>query len=349
MRSKKRLTTKNHGVALGILELVNRVNGKIIGDFDERMKVIGTCAIEGYVENKITFVKNMKYGRMLADLQNALVFIPEDLAELCDMYPQNTYIVVSDLSKIMMDMQDFFYSDQLQILEEGISSTAKVHKSATIGKNVYIGENVCIGENTVIGDGSKIMHNSCISDNVVIGKRTYIHPTCTCEHCQIGDDCIIRSGARIGVHGFRFEQDIEQKTIRKMIHTGGVRIGNRVEISSNSVIQRATFEGNPTVISDDVKIACVVVVGHNTKIGARTVITCHTMIAGSNNIGEDVWIGAGAVISNGVTVGDRAKILINAVVVEDVAEDEMVSGFYAMPHRQWKRVYNKWKEEAHET
>jgi UDP-3-O-[3-hydroxymyristoyl] glucosamine N-acyltransferase len=349
MSSKKHLTTKNRDLALGIIELVNRVNGKIIGDFDERMKVTGTCALDGYIKNRVSFVKNMKYGRKLADLQNALIFLPEDLVELCDRYPQNTYIVVNDLSKTMLDMQDFFYSDQLQILEEGISSTAKVHKSATIGKNVYMGENVFVGENTVIGDGVKIMHNSCISDNIVIGKRTHIHPACTCENCQIGDDCIIRSGARIGVDGFRFEQNIEQKTIRKMIHTGGVRIGNRVEISSNSVIQRATFEGNPTVISDDVKIACMVVIGHNSKIGARTVITCHTMIAGSNNIGENVWIGAGTVISNGVTVGDRAKILINAVVVEDVAEDEMVSGFYAMPHRQWKRVYNKWKEEAHET
>jgi hypothetical protein len=37
--------------------------------------------------------------------------------------------------------------------------------------------------------------------------------------------------------------------------------------------------------------------------------------------------------------------LLNAVVAYDVAEGEMVSGFYAMPHRRWKQVYKKLKEE----
>lgn len=331
---------------VSINEVASMLNARVVGDFGNKARVTGTCAVDNYVKGKLSFVRNQKYGEMLAQLQNAVILIPENLAEFREKYPQNVYIVVEDLSKSMLDMQDFFYGDQLPTLEEGISSTARIAKSAKIGDEVYIGENVWIGEDTVVGDGAKIMHNSCISDNVVIGKRTQIHPMCTCENCQIGDDCIIRSGARIGVDGFRFEQDIEQKRIRKMIHVGGVVIGNRVEISANSVIQRATFEGNPTVISDDVKIACMIVVGHNTNIGARTVVTCHTMIAGSNRIGEDVWIGAGAVISNGVTVGDRARILINAVVTNDVPDGEMVSGFYAMPHREWKRVYKKWREDS---
>jgi len=45
-----------------------------------------------------------------------------------------------------------------------------------------------------------------------------------------------------------------------------------------------------------------------------------------------------------VSIGNRAKVLVNAVVAYDVAEDEVVSGFYAMPHRQWKRVWRKLKE-----
>jgi len=36
-----------------------------------------------------------------------------------------------------------------------------------------------------------------------------------------------------------------------------------------------------------------------------------------------------------------AKLLINAVVVNDVADDSVVSGFYAMPHTKWKIVYRK--------
>jgi len=333
---------------ISIIKLANMVKGTIVGSFDEAAKITGTCAIDNYVENKVSFVSKPKYGEMLAQLRNAVILIHENSVEFYEKYPQNVYIVVEDVTKSIMDVQDFFYSDQLRKLKEGISSTARIAKSAKIGGKAYIGENVCIGESVVIGDGAEIMHNSYISDNVVIGKRTHIHPMCTLENCQIGDDCIIGPGVCIGVEGFRFEQDIERNKVRKMIHTGGVRIGNRVQIFANSVVQRATFEGNPTVISDDAKIACTVVIGHNSKIGARTVITCHTMICGSNRIGEDVWIGAGAVLSNGVTVGDRAKILINAVVVEDVAEDEMVSGFYAMPHKQWKRAYQRFKEDSYE-
>ena len=332
---------------ISISELASRLKARVVGDFSEKVKVTGTCAVDNYVRGKVSFVKNQKYGEMLAQLQNAVILTPENLIEFCEKHPQNVYIVVEDVTKSMMDVQDFFYSDQLRILKEGISPTARIAKSAKIGEKVYIGENVCIGEGVVIDDEAKIMHNNCIYDNVVIGKRTHIHSMCTFEHCQIGDDCIIRSGAQIGVHGNRFEQDIERKRVRKMIHAGGVIIGNRVQIAANSVVSRATFEGNPTVISDDVKIACLVVIGHNTKIGARTIILCHTMISGTNRIGEDVWIGVGAVISNGVVVGDRAKILINAVVTNDVPEDEMVSGFYAMPHKQWKRAYERLKEDSH--
>ncbi len=68
-------------------------------------------------------------------------------------------------------------------------------------------------------------------------------------------------------------------------------------------------------------------------------------IAGSAKVGEDVWIGQGVSISNGVTIGNRAKLLLNAVVAYDVGDDEAVSGFYAMPHQQWKKAWTKWKEQ----
>lgn len=332
---------------ISIAELARMVKGKVIGTFRGEMRVTGTCAIDKHVENRVSFVRNRKYGDMLADLQNAVILIPENLVEFCERYPQNVYIVVRDVLSAMMDMQDFFYGDHFLIAEEGISPAAKVDNSAKIGNRVYIGENVYIGANTFIGDGTKIMHNCCIFDNVVIGKGTYIYPgVCLYRNCQIGDDCIIHSGVRMGVDGFRFEQDMERKVARKIIHVGGVRIGSRVEIGANTAIERATFEGNMTIISDDVKIDNLVDVAHNAKIGARAVIATQSCIGGSARIGEDAWIGIGAAISNGLTIGDRARILLNAVVAYDVGEDEVVSGFYAMPHRQWKRAWRKLKEET---
>jgi UDP-3-O-[3-hydroxymyristoyl] glucosamine N-acyltransferase len=328
-----------------IIELARKVKGRIEGHFDEEAKVTGTCAIDNYVANKVSFVRNKKYGEMLADVRNAVILIPEDLVEFCRRFPQNTYIVVKDVLNSMMDMQDFFYSDQFLIAEEGISPTAKIDKSATIGNRVYIGENVYIGGNTVIGDGTKIMHNCCIYENVVVGKGTYIYPgVYIYKNSQIGNDCVIHSGVRIGVDGFRFEQYVKEKLVRKWLHMGRVVIGDRVEIGANTAIARATFEDGATIISDDVKIDNLVHIAHNAKIGERTLIAAQSCIGGSDRIGEDVWIGIGVSISNGVSVGNRAKVLLNAVVAYDVPEDETVSGFYAMPHRQWKRVYERLKE-----
>lgn len=331
---------------LSISALAGMVEGKIVGSFSQDTKITGTCPVEKYTPGRVTFVRNEKFGEPLSQLADAVVLIPERLAELCVKYPKNIYIVVADVANSLMDLQDFFYKDQFVISEEGIASTARIDKSAKIGKHAYIGENVYIGKNTAIGDSTKILHNCCLFDNVTIGNNTYIYPgVCIYKNCQIGNDCLIHSGARIGVDGFRFEQDIEQKTVRKMIHVGGVVVGDRLEIGANTVIDRATFEGEATTISDDVKIDNLVHIAHNARIGARTVIVAQTCIGGSARVGKDVWIGIGAAISDNVTVGDRAKVLLNAVVAYDVPEDEMVSGFYAMPHRRWKQVYKKLKDE----
>lgn len=331
---------------ISIVELADMLNGRIVGSVDQKDRVIGTCAVDRYVNGRVSFVKNVKYGEMLSQLLNAVILVPEELVSLCEKYPQNAYIVVKDVAGSIMTIQEFFYGDQSVIQEEGISQSARVDKSTKIGKGSYIGENVYIGRNVAIGEETKILHNSCILDNVVIGNGTHIYPgVCIYKNCQIGNDCLIHSGARIGPDGFRFEQDIKNKMVRKMYHAGRVIVGDRVEIGANTAVDRATFEEEATLISSDAKIDNLVHIGHNARIGTRTVIAALSCIGGSDVIGEDVWIGIGVTISNGVRVGDRARVLLNAVVAYDVADDEIVSGFYAMPHRQWKQVWKKLKEE----
>jgi UDP-3-O-[3-hydroxymyristoyl] glucosamine N-acyltransferase len=328
-----------------ITELANMVKGRIVGSPAPDLKINGTCAVGNYVPGKIAFVRNAKYAEMLRQLQNAVVLIPESLVEFCSKYPRNVYLIVEDVVNSLMDTQDLFYEDEFIMTQQGISLTAKIDDSVVIGNQVYVGEYTCIGKNVVISDGTKIMHHCCILDDVAIGSDTYIYPgVCVYKHCQIGDNCLIHSGARIGTDGFRFEQDIENRLVRKMYHAGKVSIGNRVEIGANTVIERATFEDEATLIGDDAKFDNLVLIGHNVTIGPRTMIAAQTCIAGSVKIGADVWIGVGATISDNVSVGNRAKVLLNAVVAYDVAEDELVSGFYAMPHRRWKQVWQKLKE-----
>lgn len=332
----------NKSRMISINALARLVNGKIVGHLDGKRNLTGTCSITTYMEGKISFVKNSKYADILAQLQNAVVLIPEELSGLCEIYPQNIYIIVEDVPNSMIILQDAFYSDQYTIMQEGISDTCKIGANSRTGGHVYIGDSVHIGADVNIGDYVRIMNNCFISNNVTIEKGTLIYPNvCIYPDCHIGVDCIIHAGACIGVDGFRFEQDIEKQIVRKMLHVGGVVIGNRVEIGANTAIDRATFEGDNTVISDDVKIDNLVHIAHNVRIGARSIIVTQSCIGGSATIGEDVWIGIGVSISNGVVVGKNAKVLLNAVVAHDIADGEMVSGFYAMPHKQWKRIYQR--------
>lgn len=331
---------------ISITELASMLNGRIEGPFDERDSIKGTCAIDEYINGKVSFIKNPKYGEMLDQLHDAVIVVPESLSAFCEKYPQNTYIVVEDATSSMMRIQEFFYADSLTIADEGVCQTSKVDPTARIGRRSYIGENVVIGKDVVIGEGAKILHNSCILDNVVVGSGTHIFPgVCIYKNCQIGNNCLIHSGARIGPDGFRFEQDIERGLVRKWLHVGKVIIGDRVEIGANCTVDRATYEDDATILSDDVKLDDQVHIGHNAKIRARSALAAQTCISGSVKVGEDVWIGAGVTVSNNVNVGNRARVLVNAVVAYDVGDDEIVSGFYAMPHRQWKLAYERLKGE----
>jgi len=309
--------------------IADMVKGRITGSFDSGLKIIGTCSIDNYVPDKISFIRNEKYAGYAADLRDAVILIPEDLADYCEKYPQNVYILVEDPAVAMMDIQDFFYGDLSDFGKEGTASSARIDETAEIGDGVYIGENVVIGRNVVIGSGTRIHPNVSVYEN-----------------CRLGSDCVIDSGACIGTPGFRIEQDVPQKTVRRMLHVGSVVIGDRVEIGANTTIDRATFENDATEIADDVKIDNLVQIGHNAGIGARNVIAAQTCIGGSVKTGEDVWIGIGVTVSNGVKIGDRAKLLLNAVVAYDVPDDEVVSGFYAMPHRTWKNLWEKWRKQG---
>ncbi len=330
---------------LSIAELARMVSGRLIGAPDEGTMISGTCAIDGYVRNKVSFVKNRKYGELLAMLENAVVLVPESLLELCERYSQNTYVVVADVMNALIDVQDFFYQDQSVLSSEGVSPTAVIDSGVAMGSRVFVGDYVHIGRGAVLGDRIKIMHGCYILDHVSIGRNTLLYPGVYVHHrCQIGNDCIIHPGVCIGVDGQRFEQDFDRKLVRKMLHAGAVIIGDRVEVGANCTIVRSTFEDENTVICDDVKIGHLVHIPHNSRVGARSIVVTKAGMAGSVEVGEDAWIGIGATISNGVTIGNRARVLLNAVVAYDVPEGEVVSGFYAMPHTEWKRVYARLKE-----
>jgi UDP-3-O-[3-hydroxymyristoyl] glucosamine N-acyltransferase len=152
------------------------------------------------------------------------------------------------------------------------------------------------------------------------------------ERSLVGTDTVLRAGAVIGSQGFEFKRIGNR--ILSVAHAGGVLLGDRVEIQSNSVVDRSIF-GGFTELGDDTKLDNLVHVGHNVRIGKRCFLAASAMIAGSTVIEHDVWIGPRASISNELTIGAGAQVSIGSVVTRNVRAGQRVSGNFAISHERF--------------
>ena len=155
---------------------------------------------------------------------------------------------------------------------------------------------------------------------------------------EIGRGCRISAGAVIGEDGFKIIKNLKGNAER-LIHTGGVKIGNFVEIGAVTCIDKGTF-GN-TEIRDHVKIDNFVHVAHNCFIDKNSVIAPMVCLGGSSKIGKNVYIGIGASIRQGISIGDDAFIAMGSVVIDDVKEGESVAGNFAIDKEMWKKHHKQ--------
>lgn len=184
----------------------------------------------------------------------------------------------------------------------------EVHPTAQVGRNVVLGRGVRIGAHT------RILHNVVIGDEVVIGER-----------------CLIKSCSVIGEPGFGFERDDSGAPVR-ILHLGGVRIHDDVEIGSLNTVVRATL--GDTVVHSGVKTDDHVHIAHNCSIGRNTLLTACAELSGGVEIGESVWVAPNASLMNKIRIGDHALIGLGAVVRKDVPAHDVVAG---NPARSVKR------------
>ena len=203
---------------------------------------------------------------------------------------------------------DFIRAQYLLATRTGFErpgSPPDIHPSARIGPGAVIETDVTVGEGTVIGP------------NAVLRSGT-----------QVGAWCEIQSGAVIGDAGFGFERDTDNRPLR-MIHLGGVRIGEHVQVGALTAVARGAL--GDTVIEDYVKINNLCHVAHNCHIGWGTIIGACADLCGSLRIGRNCWIAPNCSIRQKLAIGDGAVIGMGAVVVKDVAAGVMVYGNPARP------------------
>jgi len=237
------------------------------------------------------------------------------------------------------------------------------------------------------GAGNRISPNAvvegCLEGNVMVGAGAFIGPGCFIgsgtriepnaviqEHCHIGRDCVIQSGAVIGCSGFGFfprpsgeiqskdsqnpgtqnlgkhihepqaldskAQDPQQPMpeLAAMPHFAGVVIGDGCWIGANSVVAAGVLE--PTRLGNGCKLDSHVQIAHNVRLGDDCLLASQSGIAGSTVAGHRLRMGGASSVDGHLRLGDDVSIAACSGVTKDVADGITVAGFPARPIKEWR-------------
>ena len=221
-----------------------------------------------------------------------------------------------------------------KIALEGIHPTAVIGENVNIGNNVSIGAHACLGNNSKIGNNSIIHPGVVLYENVHIGQNNELHANCVIHtSTTLGDRVTVHSNAVIGSEGFGFVPT--PNGWYKMPQTGIVILENDVEVGCGSTIDRPAV--GETKIGSGTKIDNLVQIGHGVTTGKGCAMAAQVGIAGGAILGNGVILAGQVGVGNRVKVGNHVVASSKCGVHADVPDNEVISGFPAMPNRLWLR------------
>lgn len=311
-------------------ELAEQVGGAIRGNAD--VVVSSIAPLDRASTNQLTFISNVKYRPYLSQAQAGVLVVSEADVEFCAenanlLIVQNPYVAYAILAQ---------YMDTTPKAAADIAPSAVISETASLGENVSIGANAVIEDGAVIGDNAVIGAGCFIGKNAKIGRNTQLWANVSIYHeVQIGDDCLIQSGAVIGSDGFGYAN--ERGKWIKIPQTGRVVIGNRVEIGACTCIDRGALDD--TVIEDNVIIDNLCQIAHNVHIGTGTAVAGGVIMAGSLKVGRYCQIGGASVINGHMEICDQVIITGMSMIMQPITEKGIYSsGIPAQPNKEWRKT-----------
>lgn len=317
-------------VAFRLIELAEQIGGTLRGNAD--LAIDSIAALGKATAHQITFISNVKYRPQLTESQAGAIIVSQDDVEFCN--PEQNIIIVANpyLAYALLAQ----YMDSTPKAANKIEPSAVISPEAKLGQNVSIGANAVIESGVELGDDVIIGAGCFVGKNSKIGARTQLWANVSVYHnVQIGSDCLIQSSAVIGSDGFGYANDKGQWI--KIPQTGGVIIGNRVEIGACTCIDRGALD--PTVIEDNVIIDNLCQIAHNVHIGFGTAVAGGVIMAGSLKVGRFCQIGGASVINGHMEICDGAIITGMGMVMRPITEKGIYSsGIPLQTNKEWRKT-----------
>ncbi len=159
---------------------------------------------------------------------------------------------------------------------------AYVHPGAKIAKNVVVEPFTTISNNVEIGEGTWVGSNVTIMEGARIGNNCYIYP-----------------GSVISA----IPQDLKFEGEDSLC-----QIGNNTTIRECVTINKATNEGEKTIIGNNNLLMAYTHIGHNCELGNRIVLSNSVQIAGHVIVEDKAIIGGCLGIHQFVHIGFLAMV-----------------------------------------
>mgnify|MGYP001748784214 FL=1 len=272
---------------------------------DGEFNWLGLTAEDYHGKRVLTFLNDEKYYKEIENNKSITCIVTTE--EVASKMEKGKYgIIISENPR-----KDFFELHN-KLVKKDFYFTKKENK---ISKKAYISEKANIGE-----------YNIVIEDDVIIEAEVTIY-----ENVTIKKGTIIKSGTILGADGFQYVRDREE--IIKVEPAGELEIAENVVIHNNSVIDKGIF--GKTFIGENTKIYNLVHVAHDSKIGKNVFLTAGVIVCGRVKIGANSYLGPNCTIKNGLFLGENSKVSMGAVVTKDVKDNEVVTGNFAIPHKQF--------------
>jgi UDP-N-acetylglucosamine acyltransferase len=185
-------------------------------------------------------------------------------------------------------------------LNTSIHPTAIVHPTAELHPTVRVGPYTIIGEKVIVGAQTNIAAHVVIEGPTEIGENNCIFP-----------------GAVIGTD----PQDLKYKGERTL-----VKIGNNNIIREYVTVNRATGEGEKTVIGNNTLLMACAHVAHNCIIEDEVIIANSVALAGHVHIESKARISGVLGVHQFVRIGSLAMVGAMTKIVRDVPPYTIVDG-----------------------